>query len=100
MISRLHNNDNPQTDTPTPYEILLASLFFLMTRYARQPDDMVLRGIHDHLQRLARHAEGDSAFLSRTCERLLDQWLDITAQNTGNDLHQSTRLLLADSILH
>lgn len=84
---------------PTNYEVVLASLLFLMTRYARQPDPNVLRGIRDHLQRLARHPDQDSSFMVRTSERLMDQWLAIAAQSAGHS-RQSTRLPLAGSTLH
>jgi len=84
---------------PTSYEVVLASLLFLMTRYARQPDPIVLRGIRDHLQRLARHQDQDSSFMIRTSERLMDQWLAIATQCAGHGRHPS-RLPLAGSTLH
>ena len=84
---------------PTSYEVVLASLLFLMTRYARQPDPIVLRGIRDHLQRLARHPDQDSSFMIRTSERLMDQWLAIATQSAGRGRHPS-RPSLTGSTLH
>lgn len=84
---------------PTSYEVVLASLLFLMTRYARQPDPNVLRGIRDHLQRLARHPDQDSGFMIRTSERVMDQWLAIAAHSADHG-QQSTRMPLAGSTLH
>ncbi|MDX1519531.1 MAG: hypothetical protein R3318_05365 [Gammaproteobacteria bacterium] len=77
------NNRPGQKDDSGPcpdnHELVLASILFLMTRYARQPDALVARGILDHILRLADHPQQRSPFILKTCERLLEQWRVIQA---------------------
>jgi len=47
---------NTPADLPT-LDLLQASLFFLMNRYVKQPQEPVARAIVDHLERLGRHPE-------------------------------------------
>lgn len=62
---------------PTDYELVLASILFLMTRYARRSDILVGRAIEEHLDLLTIHTDQDSAFMINTCDRLKKQWQDI-----------------------
>ena len=94
-------NENINSDqSPDSYEIKLASLFYLMTRYARQPDQAVLIGINDHLQKLATHPDQVSPFIIRMCERLIDQWLDIAAANTYSQKLIPSRSLAGNNSCH
>ena len=81
-ITNQSSTNTGEVSEPADYEIILASLFFLMTRYARQPDHRVASGIIDHLERLARHPHQDSAFMVRTCTRLMNQWSDLCSDRS------------------
>lgn len=57
------------------FEALCSTLFYLLSRYARTPQDELRPMIRDHLQRLARHPESDQLrILRKTCERLALHW--------------------------
>lgn len=58
-------------------EVLMASIYYLMTRYAKSPDAKVSKGISDHLQMLNSHPDCDSKILQKAGRRLAIQWQEI-----------------------
>ncbi len=86
---------------PPDTDLLIASILFLMTRYARQPNPQVSSGIEDHLQRLQLEVSADNEFLSRTAERLLSQWQQLSADDSRFKIRsQSENRLKTSSTLH
>ncbi|MEM7027334.1 MAG: hypothetical protein AAF410_03800 [Pseudomonadota bacterium] len=57
-------------------EVLMATIYYLMTRYARQPDRQISDAIATHLQLLSQHPECDSDILQKAGNRLSAQWKD------------------------
>jgi len=72
-----------QAENPPSLEVLLASIYYLMTRYARSPDPGVSRAIAGHLDKLASHAEGESEVLHKAGKRLAAQWREYLAGDGG-----------------
>ena len=69
--------DKTATDTEVKspsLEVLMASIFYLMTRHAIRPDTSIANAIVDHLDMLARHTDCDSHVWRRAGERLSSQW--------------------------
>lgn len=94
-------SENKNSDpSPDSYEIKLASLFYLMTRYARQPDQAVLIGINEYLQKIAAHPDQLSPFIIRTCERLIDQWLEMADTSTHSQKPVPSRSLAGNNSCH
>jgi len=69
---------------PNSYELVLASILFLITRYARQQDAHVAIAIEEHLDLLRNHADQDSDFMVNTCDRLKKQWQDLYKTIAGS----------------
>lgn len=67
------NNDTNDTESPD-LEVLMASIYYLMTRHAIRPDASIASAIADHLDMLARHRDCDSHLWRRAGERLSAQW--------------------------
>jgi len=82
-MKRTSSKDATIEHEPTDYELILASILFLMTHYARRPDTPVARTIEEHLHRLARHADQDSDYMIKTCTRLQKQWQEVRTSNAG-----------------
>ncbi|MEM8845235.1 MAG: hypothetical protein AAGB35_09350 [Pseudomonadota bacterium] len=59
---------NPELDT------LIASLFYLMTRYAMNNDPQLIEAITKHLQMVQNHPDANSSILNKTCQRLEKSW--------------------------
>lgn len=55
-------------------EVLLTSIFYLMTRHSLRPEQEVAQAISKHLEMLARHPECDSDSLKEIGRRLASQW--------------------------
>ena len=61
-------------DTRLNFDVLIASIYYLMTRYAQAPNQHVSTAIGEHLKMLAEHPDCDSSILQNTGERLSIQW--------------------------
>ena len=59
---------------PPDFETLVATIFFLMTRYARTNDLGLTDVINNHLQLLANHPDTKTKVMTDTCHRLQVQW--------------------------
>ncbi len=73
----MHKNSEAKHDDPRDapsLEVLMASLYYLMTRYARAPCPRVSRAITEHLERLSNHADCGSGILRTAGRRLALQW--------------------------
>ena len=57
-------------------DVLLASIYYLMTRYARRPDRRVAQAIAEHLRMLEERGDCDSAVLRSAGRRLALQWTE------------------------
>ena len=65
--------------------VLLASIYYLMTRYARLPDEQIANAIAEHFEILGRHPDCDSEILKRAGERLSLQWREHLAPLNSTD---------------
>lgn len=63
-----------QRPEPLSMELLLSSVYYLMTRYARRPAPCVARAIIEHLQLIAGHPECQSELVRNAGRRLALQW--------------------------
>lgn len=64
----------PQRPEMQPMELLLSSVYYLMTRYARRPAPCVAQAIIEHLQMIAGHPECQSELVRNAGRRLALQW--------------------------
>lgn len=62
-----------QTDVGT----LIASIFYLMSRYANSQDKELILAIHKHLNLLEQHPDMQSETVKITCRRLRNDWLNL-----------------------
>ncbi len=100
MERKLSKNMRPEHKL-TNYEVVLASILFLMTRYARQPDIRVAKAIEEHLDLLANHVDQDSTFIINTCARLKKQRRDIhTTSNDSRDSNLTSHKSLTNTFIH
>lgn len=56
------------------FEIVIATLMFLMTRHAQTSDPVISRSITEHLALLEKHPDCSSTVLKTTSRRLKKQW--------------------------
>ena len=61
-------------ETQLNFDLLIASIYYLMTRYAQSPDTNVSNAICEHLKMLAEHPDCHSAILQNAGESLSMQW--------------------------
>ena len=59
-------------------ETLLASIFYLMSRYAETQDNEIADAIHMHLNLLETHPNLSSPVLMKTCRRLKCHWVSLS----------------------
>ena len=67
-------------------EMLVAALFFMMTRYASGKDKALVQPIIDHFDWLAKHPDLVNTSLQQTCRRLQKNWLLQSAQVNGSKM--------------
>lgn len=93
--------DQPQS-TPAPsVDILIASTFYLMSRYASKPSEDIRAAIIDHLQKLRRKTTNQhNDTLNNTCHRLQRYWLRLddnikclTSDSSQNEGHMNNERL-------
>ena len=65
-------------------DILLTSIYFLMTRYAKAPDNKVSEAISEHLQMLSNHPDCESDIIKKAGRRLSIQWQEQLQNNNKN----------------
>jgi hypothetical protein len=70
-------------------DVLLASIYCLMTRYARRQDRNVSRAIAEHLLMLAAREDLDSTVLRCAGRRLAAQWNEHIAAESRSSLAQT-----------
>ncbi len=68
-----------QTDLAT----LIASTFYLMSRYAHSQDKQLILAIHKHLILLEQHPDTQSETIKTTCNRLRSYWLQLLKKDTN-----------------
>ena len=68
------HEENYITNELPSLEVLLASIYYLMTRYVRLPDPEVSKAIIEHLEMLERHPDCESEILANVGRRLALQW--------------------------
>ncbi|MCG8379304.1 MAG: hypothetical protein MI865_07505 [Proteobacteria bacterium] len=90
------NNENEVS-----LEVLLASIYYLMTRYAKLPDKEISNAICYHLEMLSRHPDCDSEIIQKTGSRLAKQWRDqLHNQNNKESGCKNTYLQHSQSNIH
>ncbi|MCE7913084.1 MAG: hypothetical protein DYH15_00085 [Nitrosomonas sp. PRO4] len=67
-----------QTDLGT----LIASFFYLMSRYAHSQDKELILAIHNHLNLLEHHPDMQSETVRTPCRRLRNYWLRLLKKDT------------------
>lgn len=82
----------PRNDLPA-VEILIASLCYLMTQYARESDSGLVPQIQRHLHLLEKHPECGSDLLRAMCRRLSGHWQSLVA-------HHATATARTDQFIH
>ena len=73
-------NENSSTDRvqgEISLEVLLISIYYLMTRYAIKADARVAEAIAQHFEMLASHQDCDTHIMKRAGERLSSQWRNV-----------------------
>lgn len=73
----------PCNDLPA-VEVLIASLCYLMTQYAREPDVELAPQIQRHLHLLEGHPDCTSDLLRVMCRRLSCHWLGLVQGQTAS----------------
>jgi len=73
----------PANDLPA-VEVLIASLCYLMTQYAKEPDAALAHHIKRHLHLLEDHPGCTSDLLRTMCRRLSCHWLGLVEASTNN----------------
>lgn len=68
------HKDNDDVECSPTLEVLMASIYYLMTRYVRLPDASVSQAIVEHLEMLEAHPNCDSEILRNAGKRLARQW--------------------------
>ena len=71
------NNDPFNTDQPT-FEVILATLCYLMSRYANDPSTSIERAVSEHFDLLHKHPDCDSDILQDVGRRMSLQWQSIS----------------------
>ncbi len=75
--------DKPDNHLPS-LEVLMASIYYLMTRYARLPDTKLSQAISDHFEMLSNHPNCDSEILKKAGYRLASQWKEYLQDEDTN----------------
>lgn len=82
-------------------EVLLASIYYLMTRHARLPDPKISEAIIQHLEMLEAHPDCESKILTEAGKRLALQWREyLQAPQCVTELCGPSPLATAPSKLH
>lgn len=63
-----------ERQTPQSLELLMSSVYYLMTRYARRPAPCVAHAIVEHLRMIAGHPDCNSELMRNAGRRLAMQW--------------------------
>ncbi len=71
-------------------DVLLASIIYLMTRYARKPSVELARAINEHLQLLEQHPDCKSDVLHKAGARLKRQWASLLASSSSKSANHTT----------
>lgn len=75
-------------------EILVATVFMLMTRYADQQEKQLVRPIIEHFDWLVNHPDLVNSQLKKTCSRLSNCWKSIqTKKQIGIQTTNSEKFL-------
>lgn len=92
--------NNTRNEKPT-LEILLASLYYLMTRHARLPDARISRSIIEHFDMLATHPDCKSEILIKAGERLASQWTEhLLGEASDIDFHLNSNCAKQPNKIH
>ena len=70
-----------------PVDTLVATLLYLMSRYARAPGSRLEQVIAQHLEYVSSHPDCQSGVLRQTTERLRQHWLQ---QRHGSDVRRDS----------
>lgn len=81
-----------QKENELSLELLLASIYYLMTRYAKAPDAKISSAISDHLVMLSSHPNCNSEILQKVGSRLAIQWRE-HLHNQDNKITDCNELL-------
>ncbi len=74
------NNSKPELDT------LIASLFYLMSRFAKKNEPGLVEAISMHLQMVLEHPDSKSEAILNTCRRLQCYWSSIYENDSKQSL--------------
>ena len=90
--SDFHNRKRPGLITMTDhdedlpsFELLLSSIFYLITQYSLSKDDRLPMAIVQHIQLLLSHPDCKEGILTRNLYALLDQWEHISMIINNNN---------------
>lgn len=75
------SNCRRNADLPE-FNVLVTSLFYLMTRYASAPSPSLAEAIAEHFQMLRHHPEGNHEAIASAGRRLSQTWIT-KAQDTN-----------------
>ncbi|MGK0461803.1 MAG: hypothetical protein ACJA0W_002661 [Candidatus Azotimanducaceae bacterium] len=83
----------PEIETLPKLEVIIASLFYLMSRYAHDPSKEVALAVAEHFELLRIHPEGDgSRTLQDVGRRLQLHWRDLGLRTVITDEKNIPRL--------
>ena len=90
-------------DSPS-FDVLLASLYYLMTRHAREPSLTIAKSIAENFELISRHQHCDSDVLKRVGRRLSRHWAHIICQEcqsrSKTQLEDQKSLRKSDRSIH
>ena len=72
MNQKLDSNKLPR------FEVILASLFYLMSQYVGSPRKEIAYAVAEHFELLHQHPECESKILQDVGKRLQQQWRGLT----------------------
>ena len=76
----------PEIQTLPKLEVIIASLFYLMSRYAHRPSNEVALAVAEHFEILRIHPESDSSrTLQDVGKRLQLHWRDLGLRTVITD---------------
>jgi hypothetical protein len=86
MSRKLDSNQLPR------FEVILASLFYLMSQYVGSPRKEIAHAVSEHFELLHQHPECESKVLQDVGRSLHMQWRGLTDHTTINFRRDKVRL--------
>jgi hypothetical protein len=86
MSRKLDSNQLPR------FEVILASLFYLMSQYVGSPRKEIAHAVSEHFELLHQHPECESKVLQDVGRSLHMQWRGLTDPTTINFRRDKVRL--------